>query len=262
MNKIISKNGIEYAFKKGVGEPVILLHGFLEDLNMWQGVIAAIPNPVYAPNFPGIGNSSFENQNSINSLSKKIRNWFSELNILPAIVLGHSMGGYVALQFAKNYPENVLALGLLQSTSKPDSSSKIESRNSLIAHLNNYSKKAIIQSIPSLFSNISAQNFQQSISEIQQNVEQTSTEVLLSQIEAMRDRADHSVFLQEIKKPVLLVSSTNDSLFQVRDVIEESFLINKAVVCILPNTGHMATYENPSKLLKVINDFLILLKEI
>src|SRR5664279_3334509 len=74
-------------------------------------------------------------------------------NIPELVLIGHSMGGYIALAFAEKYPEKINALGLFHSSSYADSAEKKEAREKNIRFiLKNGSAPFIEQSIPGLYS--------------------------------------------------------------------------------------------------------------
>ena len=107
----------------GKGQVVVLLHGFLEDASMWNALIPELSkkNRVVAIDLLGHGNTnSLGYVHTMEDMANTVKAVLSHLSLRKFIFIGHSMGGYVALAFAKLYPENIKGLCLLNSTYEAD----------------------------------------------------------------------------------------------------------------------------------------------
>lgn len=107
--------------------PIILIHGFAEDSTIWGNQVAYLKNShqLLVPDLPGSGQSALlTGPTSMEELAETIKAILDAENITACIMIGHSMGGYIALAFAEKYPDSINALGLFHSTAYPDTAEK------------------------------------------------------------------------------------------------------------------------------------------
>ncbi len=120
---------------KGEGNPVILIHGFCETFAIWKPLVnkLAFSHKVITLDLPGFGKSPLpESPFSITDIADQVHLWLLEKNLLGSIIIGHSLGGYVALALAEKYPDSIKGFGLMHSTAFADDEEKKHSRNKTI----------------------------------------------------------------------------------------------------------------------------------
>ncbi len=119
----------------GKGRPVILIHGFGEEANVWDGLVSHLQNryQLIIPDLPGSGDSAMIPDMSIAGMAETIHAIVHEENIHTCTLIGHSMGGYITLAFAEKYWNHLDAFGLFHSTSYADSEEKKATRRKGIA---------------------------------------------------------------------------------------------------------------------------------
>src|SRR5688500_15068769 len=104
-------NGFQLAYeRRGQGTPLVLLHGFPLDHHLWDKVVPLLEDSfdIIVPDLRGFGNSTMlDASHSMDDYASDIVNLLDRLNIQKAAIVGHSMGGYVALAFARLYPERI-----------------------------------------------------------------------------------------------------------------------------------------------------------
>jgi 3-oxoadipate enol-lactonase len=105
----IQINGIELAYARdGKGTPLVLLHGFPVDHHLWDDVVPLLTDTfdLIIPDLRGFGESATVNTPyTMDDFASDIDGLLDHLGIEKAAIVGHSMGGYVALAFARIYPE-------------------------------------------------------------------------------------------------------------------------------------------------------------
>ncbi|HLV39067.1 alpha/beta hydrolase, partial [Xanthomarina sp.] len=140
LKMVIEHKGIPVYFKEqGSGEPVVLLHGFLENCYMWKDIISEISktNRVIAIDLLGHGKTgSLGYIHSMELMAEAIEAVLNHLQIKKHILIGHSMGGYVALAYAEKNPNSLNGLCLMNSTFLADD----EERQDLRTRANNMAK--------------------------------------------------------------------------------------------------------------------------
>ena len=121
----ISVNGIDLAYeRRGKGNPLVLIHGFPLDHTSWEDVALLLQDDfdLIIPDLRGFGESgSVDASYTVADMADDILGLLNNLGIEKAAFAGHSMGGYVALSFAKAYPQKVSGLGLVSSQALTDS---------------------------------------------------------------------------------------------------------------------------------------------
>jgi pimeloyl-ACP methyl ester carboxylesterase len=136
MQKVFTHQDLVISYTDvGVGNVVVLLHGFGEDGNIWKQQVAYLAQQfrVIVPDIPGSGNSPLLKKQdvSIEDYAHCIHQLIAD--ILPddnnkITLLGHSMGGYITLSYAKLFPQKLNAFGLIHSTAFADSEEKKQVR--------------------------------------------------------------------------------------------------------------------------------------
>ena len=124
METLLYKNTQIYYTDTGKGTAVVLLHGFLENKTMWDVYVSELSKKNRIITIDLLGHGETESLGYIQTMEENadvVHDVLSKLRIRKAILVGHSMGGYVALAFAELYPEKMKGLVLLNSTSKEDS---------------------------------------------------------------------------------------------------------------------------------------------
>jgi pimeloyl-ACP methyl ester carboxylesterase len=179
--------------------PLVLLHGFLEDSRMWDGMIAGFESKglVVRIDLPGHGKSGcLDGIHTMEEMAATVFEVIKHLKIQKPIILGHSMGGYVALAYAQNY-EQIGGLGLFFSTPHADSTERQMMRERSEKLVTNYKDAFIRTAIPQLFS----QDLRAVCAdEISQQVEyslEMSVEGIIAAIRGIKSRNDKTHLLAE-----------------------------------------------------------------
>jgi pimeloyl-ACP methyl ester carboxylesterase len=124
VSSIVTEQGILHYESIGRGQPIILLHGWINSWDVWRDSMIALANQgryrVYALDFWGFGDSAKGNKNTvasfqISSYVEMVHQFMDSLGIIQAPVAGHSMGGTVALQLALSYPERIRKVAVVGS---------------------------------------------------------------------------------------------------------------------------------------------------
>ncbi len=133
-------NNTKLAFfqRPGIGTPIVLIHGYPLDHTIWQPILPFLEKEAWLimPDLRGHGQSLTNEANySIEQMADDIAGLLDYLRIRKAIMVGHSMGGYVTLAFAKKYEHKLTGLGLIASRINSDTLSQKNARNKMIADI-------------------------------------------------------------------------------------------------------------------------------
>src|SRR3990170_4714619 len=115
----IKVNDVELAYtRRGKGTPLVLLHGYPLDHHLWEEVAPLLEDTfdLILPDLRGFGESTtVGSPYTMDDYASDVAGLLNQLGIQKAAIAGHSMGGYVALAFARLYPERISGLGLVSS---------------------------------------------------------------------------------------------------------------------------------------------------
>jgi pimeloyl-ACP methyl ester carboxylesterase len=257
--KEIKLNNHSFFYREiGEGLPVILLHGFGEDGNIWKYQFFAFPqHRLLVPDLPGSGKSKMWDAMSVDNLAQIIEQWINALGIEKAVLIGHSMGGYIALSFAEQFPEKLAGWGLFHSTTFADSDEKIENRRKGIQFIQQHGASAFLETtLPNLYgSPFKAQN-PDAIQEHLALTNNFSPEALVSYYEAMIAREDRTLVWQHSQVPVLIIAGAFDQLIPLNDNLKQASLPQLSYIHVLRQSGHMGMVEEPEPTNAMITEFL------
>ncbi len=101
-----------YYRKEGTGSPLLLLHGLYGASDNWITIARKLAKKytVYSVDLRNHGHSPHHPEHSYRAMVEDLAVFFADHNLEPAVILGHSMGGKVAMLFAADYPEKVKKL--------------------------------------------------------------------------------------------------------------------------------------------------------
>ena len=222
---------------QGSGKPVVLLHGFCEDLTIWSGLQTKLAHAyqVISIDLPGFGSSTSTSQGfTLNDVADEIMRVPGLCGPEPFPVIGHSLGGYVALAMAENYYDRIAGLGLFHSTSYADSMEKKQNRERTMEFILDKGAAPFIKTfVPGLFY---AENIRDHTAEINALINsglQVDTNVIIDYTKAMRDRADRSKLHFNFDKHRLFIGGAKDPAIAYKDFLSQFINLEGETTVIL-----------------------------
>lgn len=244
----------------GSGNPLLFIHGFCEDSTMWNGFYPSFSNQykVYLIDLPGFGNSPLPKQAfSIHDVAVQLAQWMSENQLEEAILIGHSLGGYVSLELAKHFPDLVGGLVLFHSTAFADSAQKREARNKVIDFVQENGVLVFAESfVPQLFSAKNRKRLGKDIDTAVDTAKRTALETLVAYTRAMRDRNDRTDVLKTLSKPILFIAGDQDTSVPLDKSEAQGPLMSNGVLHVLHDCAHMGMFESRSESEQIITKYL------
>ena len=238
--------------------PIILLHGFCEDSRMWDDFLTLFPRrKIVRIDLPGFGQTALQNEHTIEAMADCVKAVIDHLRIEKCVMIGHSMGGYTCLEFARKHGEYLAGLGMFHSHPYQDSEEKKEGRRKSIEFIRrNGHIHYVKQVIPAMFAFDFSKGYQFEVNKLLYNAVQNSPEGIIAGLEAMMGRADNSAVLEQIQCPVLFIIGKQDSAISLEDSLNQTTLPMIADIQILPSVGHMGMFEAKRKTVKMVKNFL------
>ena len=243
----------------GEGFPVILLHGFGEDSSIWKNQIEFLSNQftLIVPDIPGSGKSDpLKNEVSgIEEYAESIRAVVIKENIECPVIIGHSMGGYIALAYGEKYPEEIKGLGLFHSTAFADNELKKETRKKAIPFIEEHGSSAFLKTTtPGLF--FDKEKNHEIIESLLANGGNFKKETLAQYYKAMLNRPDRTSVLKNGSFPVLFIAGQHDIALPLSDSLKQAALSEITFFHVLENSGHMGMLEEKEKANEILSGYL------
>jgi 2-succinyl-6-hydroxy-2,4-cyclohexadiene-1-carboxylate synthase len=235
----------------GIGSPVVFLHGFMEDQSMWDEIIPHLSIKAVCIDLPGHGLSpiDLDSTPSILSMAKEVEKIIVHEKMEQAIVIGHSMGGYVGMELMKLLP-TLEHLILFHSHPWGDSEDKKRDRERVANLVLTKAPVFIREAIPNLFHNPT--QFKSAIERYIQLAEQMDPKAIAWAALAMKNRFDLAYIMGKKPEKFTVISGKNDKLIQV-SLLDSFCKQHKISSIMLPNVGHMAHEENRQEVIQLLN---------
>ena len=244
-----------------VGEKtIVLLHGYLENMLVWEEFVPLLYKElrVITLDIPGHGISEVKGEiHSMDYLADTIALALDKLDIDRATIVGHSMGGYIALAFAERHADRLDGVVLLHSTPYADSDEKRKNRQREISLIKSGKKELLAHSAPEAgFAVENRKRFRTEIEDLQQTVYLTEDGGIIALLNGMIERKAQSEMLHALGKPILFVLGRKDG-YIVPEIAEKMVAEHpEANVVWLENSGHMGFIEEPAACAKALLDFV------
>ncbi len=241
---------------QGKGNTIVLLHGFLENQKMWNTFVPhlTLKNRVITIDLLGHGGTDCLGYvHTMEDMAACVNFIISSLGIKKINLVGHSMGGYVALAFAELFPQKTRAILLLNSTEKEDNPERKINRNRAIEAVKTNRELFIQIAIANLFNPENNERLAFEIANIKHEALQTPLQGVLAAITGMKLRKERSAIISRSGLPVVIVAGEKDPILPFENIKDQHFTSN-VTLKILPD-GHMSFVENPNEVLGILLQF-------
>ena len=258
MQKSITFKNTNISFSdEGKGTAVVLIHGFLENSTMWNEITPEIlkKNRVITIDLLGHGKSDCLGYvHSMELFAETIAAILKHLRIRKSVLIGHSLGGYVALAYAEKHPQKVKGLCLMNSTSYDDEEERKTLRTRANKMIQNNFTNMVRMSFSNLFSVKSREIYREEMNSSIQEALQTSLQGYIAAQEGMKLRPNRNHVLAENNFKKLIIAGEKDPVLNVNLINEEAKKTNSEVVVF--SNGHMSHIENKDDVLDVLKNFI------
>lgn len=263
MSSIVTEQGILHYETIGRGQPIILLHGWINSWDVWRKAMIELGTGgnyrVYALDFWGFGDSAKGQGDGsgltfrIDSYVEMVRQFMDTLGILKAPLFGHSMGGTVALKFALENPQRINRVAVVGAPI-------VGSSLNPFLKLAGYGLIAdIVWRFPVLLKlvmhTLLARDSQEVREMIFRDVQRTTLESFFRSIGDLRD-TDLRPQLPALAMPALGIFGANDNIVSPNNAQLLSNCVAGATVVIMHHSRHFPMRDEPDKFLTVITQFL------
>lgn len=241
------------------GSAVILVHGFCADSRMWSEFKSDLEEEhfVVVLDLPGFGTSEVIEGASIADMAEAVQRIAEKLKIKRCLYVGHSMGGYVGIELAKQNPSLLEGLVMFHSHPFADSIEQKQHRQKSIDFIK---RQGHVLYVKQLFPNLFAPGFARSnaflVEKLTFRATNYSEKGIINALTAMSNRVDNSSVLKNISCPVLYIIGEKDMTISLNDSLAQTHLAAIGDIQVLPKAGHMGMFEAKKLCSKVIRHFI------
>ncbi len=238
--------------------PLILLHGLCEDHTVWTRILPELEplGRIYSVDLPGFGASALPPEPEMAWYARAPLSVMSAEGVDRAVLVGHSMGGYAALQCAAQHGSSLAGLVLVHSHPFPDAPQRREDRLRSLEILEAGRQELYVRQ---LFGNLFAPRFAQTQPDVVETCVcmglQQPTQGIMAAIRAIMNRGDHVGTLCHCSCPVLAILGDEDRLVPLEEMRRAMKGAPKGETCVLEGVGHMGMWEAPTLLSQHLKTF-------
>jgi 3-oxoadipate enol-lactonase len=254
-------SGVTMSYRDlGEGDPLVLLHAFPLNGRMFESQMTAFSESyrVVAPDYPGFGRSPrTPAQPDVHYYAAGVRDLLDRLHLECVILGGVSMGGYVAFECMRLFPERVTALVLANTRAEPDSEEMRETRNEMAFRVAQEGVGVLVElQMDRLLAPDTLQNDEELVENVRTMILDNSPDGVVAALGAMRERPDSTPLLGKIGVPTLVVGGEEDGISTPEVMRAMAAKIPGARHVTIPRSGHLSNLEAPGQFNAALTDFL------
>lgn len=242
----------------GKGRTIVLLHGFMESLDIWNKFSKQLSKSfrVICIDLPGFGETpGIGYVHTMELMAKCVKAVLDKERLRHYVLIGHSMGGYVSLAFADLFNDNLKGMSLFNSTALADTQEKKENRDKAIIAIKKNHKQFVKLFFETLLAPQNRKRFKDELKRLVVIANTISKQALVNSLEGMKDRPKRDWILEMAKYPVLFIVGKHDAVIPYESVLKQAELVKNATVVLLENAGHLAFLEEEEATIKAVKKF-------
>lgn len=242
----------------GKGPAVVLIHGFLESSTMWDAYSAFFATRYRVICIDLFGHGKTGNLGYVHSMEEMadaVKTVLNHLRLKRCVIIGHSMGGYVALAFAEAFPKMLRCLCLFYSTAQADDAERKELRLRAVEVVKQNYKTFIKSTIPGLFASENLKTYQKEIAALINEALQMSPQGIVAALMGMRERKDREDLLTHGTYPVCIIYGKQDGRITV-DSLQSQLAAPNVLFKLETPHGHMGHIEDAQECLTYLDYFI------
>ena len=246
--------------ESGNGTVLVLLHGYLESSEVWNGFAKKLSSRfrVISVDLPGHGLSDVYGEvHTMEFMATAVKELLDGQNIKQAFLTGHSLGGYVTLAFLELFPEYLSGYCLFHSQPFPDPPEAIEKRRREIAIVKAGKKDLMYpDNVTRMFASSNLEKFSFALQRSKDIASRIPGEGITAVLNGMMIRPSRLQVMEEGRIPCLWILGSMDNYIPCDFIQSKVKLPSNARVVILLNSGHLGFVEEEEKSVEVIREFV------
>lgn len=236
---------------------VVFLHAFPLNAQMWQAQMEAVGKagfPVLALDFPGFGAAPSSGQRTVQEFAQWIIDALERERVTDAVLVGLSMGGYVAFRILERHPALVRGLVLADTKASPDAPDARTKRLKMAARVESEGTGFLqTELIPNLLSKTVSPDVLERTQRMAGNAAQSA---VYNALAALASRPDSRLMLEDIVIPTLVLVGEDDGVTPIGDAEIMASAIPNARLEVIRGAGHLSNLEQPQAFNAALLEFL------
>lgn len=239
---------------------VLLIHGFPFDSAMWRHQLEGLQWQSFAPDLPGLGDSSelgSADKYSMETYAAALVEILDEFKLEQVVACGLSMGGYIIFELLRRYPERIGAAVLCNTKAPADTPEGKRARDAMAGKaLEDGMETVAAALIPKVLARVTQATKPDVVREVTEMILRQPVGGTVGALWALRERPDSTPLLPEIPVPVLVIAGDDDQITPSAGMEEMARAIPGAKFVRLEAAGHLSPLEQPAAFNAAVNDFL------
>ena len=252
--------GVEHFSALKSAKAIVLLHGFLETQAMWRPFADFITDQghlIITIDLPGFGfTPTWGYVQTMEQMAMAVNAVCEHEQIKAVDLVGHSMGGYVALAFAELYPTQVKSLCLLHSTALPDSDERKLIRDKVIATVKQDTAVYTRLFFDGLFKPENKPRFKAEIAQMRKATDGVTPKAMVNALQGMRNRKDRLPFLKAAQFNIGFVIGRHDVSVPCESLLYQVAQLPSSQHLLLEQSAHMGQLEQQHETFSFLKKFL------
>jgi pimeloyl-ACP methyl ester carboxylesterase len=234
-----------YYEEHGKGMPVVFLHGFPFDHTIWGSLVPLLEREarLILPDLRGFGKSPVtEGIYTMRLMAEDIYSLLNRLEIQKAVIVGHSMGGYISLAFAQAYPGHLAGLGLVATQAAADTPERRQSRYKTAEAVTHKGARVVASS---MVKNLTPKK--DLLTTIEGLILRTHPAGIVGSLKGMAERHDLTGILADIRVPAVVLEGTADQFIPRDNIHTLAQMLPSGWLEEVQGAGHMLMMEEPEQ---------------
>jgi pimeloyl-ACP methyl ester carboxylesterase len=254
------KGGRIHFTDSGRGEAIVLLHGYLESSEIWDGFASelSLQFRIISVDLPGHGLSDVYGEvHTMEFMADVLEELIDYLGLNKVFMTGHSLGGYVTLAFLGLYSERLNGYCLFHSQPFADTPEAIEKRKREIDIVKMGKKNLMYpDNVTRMFAPSNLEKFEIELQRSKDIASHIPGEGIIAVLNGMMMRPSRLSFMEEGKVPCLWILGTMDNYIPCEVIQSKVKLSANAEIVVLKNSGHMGFVEEEELSVKIVSEFV------
>jgi 3-oxoadipate enol-lactonase len=256
-------NGMNVVYTdEGKGPALVFLHGFPLNRATWQKQLDAFRASyrIIAPDLRGLGESEAgSGATTMAQFAEDTHELLKQVGVSPIVLIGHSMGGYVALAFARQFPQMLKGLVLVATRSGNDTPEAAAARRDTADKVKAQGSKLVVDAMATKM--LSPSNSDpRMVEQVRGFMAPSKPEGVIGALLGMAERPDATDVLASIKVPTLVITGEDDTLIPPTESEKLSKAIRGSRLEVIPQAGHLVAFEQPDAFNRAMTEWLNELK--
>lgn len=246
----------------GKGEAIVMIHGFPMTRDIWDAQAEKLSEHmlVIRPDLRGMGRSTVpQGPYLMETLAADIAAVLDAQGIDRAAIVGHSLGGYVAMAFCRMYSERVTRLALVCSRLAADSPETARNREELADRTEGEDRIDVVVDayLPRLFARVTLEERSPIVARAREVAASNTPRGAAAMLRGMAQRVDSYDIAEDLDMPVLIVAGAGDQVNAVAEAEEMCRAFPRATLQVLSRSGHLPMLEQPDALTEQLLHFAV-----